>query len=127
MSNVNENEFQTLGSRDGARLILVETLLPASDSELLERRRKRTREKAYGLLLEHVYPDDDPPQLEDLAKPHDVHPIRHKSWLDAMDSFAGRVDEVVRDSELKGLAARIDEECLLDADEADDSPDQPNE
>ena len=49
----------------------------------------------------------------DEGEPHDVRPVRRKEWLDALDAIAGHVDDVLRDDDLKRVAQRIDECCVL--------------
>lgn len=107
--------LRTLGSRRATQLVLVETMLPANDEELFDSRRQRTRVKVYELLCEHVYPEDDPPQLGDVGEPHDVVPVRRREWLDGLDSLKDHVVDVLKDGDLSEVARRIDDECTLDA------------
>ena len=111
----------TLGSRENTQLVLVETMLPASDEELFAARRKRTRERVYELLCEYVYEEVDPPQLGDVGEAHDVVSVRRREWLDGLDSFQGRVEEIRKDDGLKEVGARIDEECQLEYEPGDDN------
>ncbi len=110
--------LRTLGSREVMQLVLVETLLPA-DEELFKSRRQRTRERVYGLLCEHVYTDDEPPQISDLGEPHDVVPVHRRDWLDGLDSLSDHIAAVLSENDLTEVARRIDEECALDAVDAD--------
>ena len=100
--------LRTLGSRGASRLVLVETLLPA-DEELSDRRKNKSRERAYELLCQHVYPEDDPPQLLDVGEPHDVVPVGRKEWLDGLDSVGDRISDLLQDRELVAMGQRIDE------------------
>lgn len=61
--------LRTLGSRDAIKLVLVETLLPANEEESFRLRRERTRSTVYDMLCEHVYEENDPPQLGDVGVP----------------------------------------------------------
>ena len=85
---------------DDPELVLVETLLPVREDEF-EARRQRTRTRVYELLCEHVYPDTDPPQLGDVGVAHDVMSVRRKELLDGLDSLDGRIDDVLKDTELR--------------------------
>lgn len=105
-----EETLRTLGSREDPELVLVETLLPAKEEEF-EARRSRTRAKVYELLYNHVYPEDDPPQLADVGVPHDVVPVRRREWLDGIDTLQGHVADVLKEAELQAVAQRIDEAC----------------
>ena len=107
--------LRTLGARAATQLVLVETLLPANDDLLFEARRQRTRERVYELLCEHVYPEDDPPQLPDVGAPHDVVSVRRREWLDALDSMKDHATEILNEADLAVLARRIDDQCKLDA------------
>lgn len=109
-----EQTLRTLGSREeDPELVLVETLLPAKDEEF-EARRKRTRARVYELLCKHVYPDDDPPQLLDIGVPHDVISIRRWEPLDGIDSFHGRVQDVLNNPELQAVTQRINDAWARD-------------
>jgi MinD-like ATPase involved in chromosome partitioning or flagellar assembly len=109
-----EQTLRTLGSReDDPELVLVETLLPVRDDEF-EARRQRTRARVYELLCEHVYPDSDPPQLGDVGVAHDVVSVRRKELLDGLDSLDGRIDDVLKDTELQAVARRIDDASVRD-------------
>jgi MinD-like ATPase involved in chromosome partitioning or flagellar assembly len=110
--------LRTLGKRSDTHLVLVETLLPANDDELFQVRRKRTRDSVYDLMCEHIYNENEPPQLIDNDVPHDVVPVRRREWLDGIDSLHGRVAEVLREPEFATLADRISEECSLDPEAA---------
>ena len=107
--------LQTLGSRAVSQLVLVETLLPANDEALFELRRQRTRARVYELLCEHVYDDDEPPQLGDVGEPHDVVAVRRREWLDGLDSMKDHVADVLGEGDLSEVARRIDDECKIDA------------
>jgi MinD-like ATPase involved in chromosome partitioning or flagellar assembly len=113
--------LRTLGSRETTALVLVETLLPANEEELFKLRRERTRSLVYEMLCEHVYAEDDPPQLGDVGEPHDVVPVRRREWLDGLDSLKDHIADVLNEGELKEVARRIDDECLLDAEGATDA------
>lgn len=113
--------LRTLGSRDDTQLVLVETLLPGNEEELFKLRRERTRLYVYEMLCEHVYAEDNPPQLGDVGEPHDVVPVRRREWLDGLDSMKDHVADVLKEGELKEVARRIDEECLLDPEGATDA------
>ncbi|MBK8260827.1 MAG: hypothetical protein IPK80_05750 [Nannocystis sp.] len=118
-----EQTLRTLGRGKRAGLVLVETLLPADEkSALYKSRQDRTRERVYDLMCEYTYDNDSPPQLTDKGEPHEVVSVRRRDWLDGIDSLAGRVNEVLRDSEFTELAARVDEKCRLEVepDVADD-------
>ena len=104
--------LRTLGSRETA-LVLVETLLPSNDHELLKLRKERTREQVYAMMCEHIYEETEPPQLGDIGEPHDVVSVRRVEWLDGIDSLKGRVSAVLNDPALKEVARRIDEACGL--------------
>jgi MinD-like ATPase involved in chromosome partitioning or flagellar assembly len=109
-----DQTLRTLGSReDDPELVLVETLLPVRDDEF-EARRQRTRARVYELLCEHVYPDSDPPQLGDVGVAHDVVSVRRKELLDGLDSLDGRIDDVLKDTELQAVARRIDDASVRD-------------
>ncbi len=90
-------------------MALVETLLPSRDDER-QALHQRTRASVYELLLEHVYPEDDPPQPADVGETHDLIPVPRKDWLDALDTMDRRVlDALRRDEDLLALYARLDE------------------
>lgn len=108
--------LRALGERE-TDLVLIETMLPASDDELFAKRLGRTRERVYGLLCEHVYPEDDPPQPGDTGEPHDVLAVHRREWLDGIDTFKGHVETILKDDDLKAVALRIDESCLGDEDD----------
>jgi hypothetical protein len=65
-------------------------------------------------LCEHVYPDTDPPQLGDAGVAHDVVSVRRKELLDGLDSLEGRIDDVLKDTELQAVARRIDDASVKD-------------
>jgi len=113
--------LRTLGSRDDTKIVLIETLLPGNDEELFKLRRERTRSLVYERLCEHVYAEDNPPQLGDIGEPHDVVPVRRREWLDGLDSMKDHVADVLKEGELKEAARRIDEECRLDPEGATDA------
>jgi MinD-like ATPase involved in chromosome partitioning or flagellar assembly len=113
--------LRTLGDRArNPRLVLVETLLPADEAEF-EARRQRTRAKAYELLCGNIYDDEDLPQLADVGVAHDVVSVRRRESLDALDSFQGRVQDVLQNGELAAVAQRIDEACARDQGDEDDN------
>lgn len=114
-----EQTLRTLGTRDSASVVLVETLLPTNDEDVYRLRRERTRDLVYEMMCEHVY-GDDPPQIGDVGVAHDVIFVRRRDWLDGIDSLKGRVPEVVNEPEFIQLSARIDEKCLLEAEAASD-------
>jgi MinD-like ATPase involved in chromosome partitioning or flagellar assembly len=109
--------LRTLGSRDDAQLVLIETMLPSNDDELFETRRTRTRERVYELLCEHVYAEEEPPQIGDVGEPHDVVPVRRRDWLDGLDSMQGHVMNVLAEADLEEVARRIDDACTIDGDD----------
>jgi cellulose biosynthesis protein BcsQ len=111
-----EQTLRTLGSRDATKLLLVETLLPANEEELFRLRRERTRSSVYEMLCEHVYEEDDPPQLGDVGEPHDVVSVRRREWLDGLDSLKDRVADVLAEGDLREVTRRINDECLLEND-----------
>ena len=117
-----EQTLRTLGSRD-APLVLIETLLPANEEEF-KARREKTRSMIYGMLCEHVYEEDDPPQLGDVGEPHDVVPVRRRERFDGLDSLKDHVADVLNEGELKEVARRIDDECLLEAEGANEATDE---
>jgi cellulose biosynthesis protein BcsQ len=122
-----EQTLRTLGGRDRAGIVLVETLLPANDEALYRSRHERTRERVYEMMCEHVYDEDSLPQLGDIGEPHDVISVRRRDWLDGIDSLRGRVSDVLSDSELRQFAARVDEKCLLEAEVEPDAVDDEEE
>lgn len=122
-----EQTLRTLGRRDRAGIVLVETLLPATDDALYRSRHERTRDRVYEMMCEHVYDENSPPQLGDIGEPHDVVSVRRRDWLDGIDSLKGRVNDVLSDSELRQFAARVDEKCLLEAEVEPDAADDEEE
>lgn len=104
--------LRVLGRRHagpGVAMALVETMLPSREEERAAVH-ERTRSAVYDLLLEHVYPDDNPPQPGDRGEPHDVLPVPRKDWLDALDVLDRRaLDSFDRDDDLSSVCARIDE------------------
>lgn len=107
--------LRTLGPRDTTALVLVETLLPANDEEVLRVRRDRTRSAVYEMMCEHIYPEYDPPQLGDVGVPHDPAPVRRREWLDGLDSMRGHVADVLKEAELVEVARRIDDQCGMES------------
>ncbi len=106
--------LRVLGSQEASKLVLVETMLP-NDEKLFLSHRERTRGQVYELLCEHVYPDEDPPQLVDIGEPHDVVSVHRREWLDGIDSLAGHLDSVLQDDDLREVRRRIDDECALES------------
>lgn len=105
--------LRTLDSRGtAAQLVLVETLLPA-EKEQFEFRQERTRPRVYDLLLQHIYPETDPPQRGDSGEPHDVVFVKRKESLDLLDSFRDHLADVMNDGEFGEVARRIDDGCEL--------------
>lgn len=121
-----EQTLRTLGRRDRAGILLVETLLPVNDEMLFRSRHERTRDRVYEMMCEHVY-GDDLPQLGDVGEAHDVVSVRRRDWLDGIDSLKGRVGEVLSESELKQFSARVDEKCRLEAEVEPDAADDDEE
>lgn len=122
-----EQTLRTLGRRDRAGIVLVETLLPATDEALYQSRRERTRDRVYELMCEYIY-DEDIPQLSDVGEPHDVISLRRRDWLDGIDSLRGRVGEILNEADLRQFSARVDEKCLLEAEvelNAEDDDEEP--
>jgi len=117
-----EQTLRTLDARGAeTELVLVETLLPPREDEFTSRH-ERTKDRIYSLLLDTTYPEDDPPQRDDVDEPHDVLPVRRKEWLDALDSMAGLIDRVLGDDDLRRVAKRLDARCgFLSTDERDES------
>ena len=119
--------LRALGTREVTKLVLVETLLPASDEELFDTRRQRSRSRVYEMLCEHIYPDDDPPQLGDVGVPHDIVAVRRKEWLDGLDTLENHVTAVLNEGDLKDVARRINEECALGAEDTEDADGDAND
>jgi MinD-like ATPase involved in chromosome partitioning or flagellar assembly len=110
--------LRTLGSHEAAKIVLVETMLPANDDELFSSRREKTRSRVYDFLCDYIYPDDDPPQLGDIGETHDVVSVRRRDWLGGLDSVGGHVVEILQDSDLALVSQRICDACGLDAEGA---------
>ena len=104
--------LRTLGQRDAVRLVLVENLMP-TDKETRASREQRTRSRVYELLLEHIYPEEEPPQASETGEPHDVVFVDRESWLDGLDSIQGRVDDL--SEHFRTVGERIDAACVLAA------------
>lgn len=104
--------LRVLGRRatdDPPSMALVETLLPSRDDER-RMAHLRTRTSVYDLLLEHVYPDSDPPQPADVGEPHDLLAVPRKEFLEALDTLDRRTAEALRrDDDLAPLYVRLDE------------------
>lgn len=110
-----EQTLRTLGRRSDTRIVLAETLLP-NDEELLRKRSDRTRDAVYDLMCEHIYEEDNPPQIKDVGEPHDIIPLQRREWLDGIDSLRGQVSNVLNETGFAKLTDRINDECKLSTD-----------
>lgn len=110
-----EATFDVLGIEPQARLVLVETMLPARVEETAQWRQK-TQERVHDLMCRLVY-EDPPPQLEDQDAGHRISHVTRKEWLEALDAFSGLTDHVLADAELRAVSERIDGVCGLAAED----------
>jgi len=105
--------------RQEPELVLVETMLPPAREEF-DARRARTRQRVYTIMLEHFYPEADPPQAGDVGVAHDVEHVARKEWLDQIDRIEGHAEEMLNDPHLRAVSQRIDEACILAVDEQEE-------
>lgn len=115
--------LRTLGPQSANKLVLVETMLSATDDEVFRTRRERTRKRIYRMFSEIIYVDesDEPPQPEDTDAPHDVLHVRRRERLDGLDSVQTRVHDILGDLDLQAVGQRIRDQCKITADEHDES------
>ncbi len=113
-----ETTLDIMGLEPEARLVLVETMLPAREAETALWRQK-TRERVHDAMCRFVY-EAPPPQLEDRDAAHHVSHVTRKEWLEALDSFTGRVDSTLSDPDLQALFERIDGAANLAEDDGDE-------
>jgi MinD-like ATPase involved in chromosome partitioning or flagellar assembly len=115
--------LRVLGAQEASKLVLVETMLP-NDEPVFVAHRERVRGQVYELLCEHVYAEQDPPQLVDNGEPHDVVSVHRREWLDGMDSLSGQVERVQKDDDLGEVSRRVDDECALESEALDAGEDE---
>lgn len=114
--------LRTLGPRSYARLVLVDTMLPANEEEVFQMRRARSRERVYELLEEHVYRESDPPQPTDIGEPHDVVHVKRREWLDGLDSVSDKAADILKDDDLRAVGERILDRLGIGSDDAEEDP-----